>query len=112
MIHRLDRMVSRVLAVGLAVAVVLMLTGAVVALVREGPSLPSEVSVTEMPRSLAALEPEGFLTLGLLVLLATPIARVLTLVVGFARSKSRVFCYMSLAVLGILALSAYLGLVG
>jgi len=112
MIHRLDRMVSRVLAVGLVIAVVLMLTGAVLALAGRGPSPSPELSVSDLPRELAALEPEGFLTLGLLVLLATPIARVLALVVGFARAKSRIFCYMSVAVLGILALSAYLGLVG
>lgn len=112
MIHRLDRMVSRVLAVGLVLAVALMVTGAVLALVGQGPSPPSELSVSDLPRALAAVEPEGFLTLGLLVLLATPIARVLALVVGFARAKSRIFCYMSAIVLVVLALSAYLGLVG
>lgn len=112
LIHRLDRMVSRVLAVGLVVAIVLMVVGGVLALVGQGPSPSSEVSVTDMPRALAALESEGFLTLGLLVLLATPIARVLALVAGFAHTRSRVFCYMSGVVLVILALSAYLGVVG
>jgi len=111
-IHRLDRMVSRVLAVGLVIAVVLMLTGAVLALVGRGPSPPSELSVSDLPRALEAVESEAFLTMGLLALLVTPIARVLALVVGFARAKSRIFCYMGVMVLVVLALSAYLGLVG
>jgi uncharacterized membrane protein len=104
--------VSRILAIGLAAAVVLLLTGVVLALVGRGPSLSSATTLTDIPRALAALEPGGFLELGLLVLLATPVARVVALAVGFARRRSWGFCGMSLFVLAILGLSVYLGLSG
>lgn len=105
-------MVSRVLAVGLAASMVLLITGAIMALAGRGPSVAAETSITDIPRALGALEPGGFLNLGLLVLLATPVARVVALVVGFAHRRSWVFCGVSALVLALLALSAYLGLRG
>lgn len=111
-IRRLDRLVSRVLAVGLATAILLLLTGAVMALAGRGPSPSTMTSVTDLPRALGALEPGGFLDLGLLVLLATPVARVLALAAGFARAKSWFFCGVSILVLVLLAVSAYLGVSG
>jgi uncharacterized membrane protein len=50
--------------------------------------------------------------LGLLVLLATPAARVATLLVAFARRRLWLFSGLGLIVLTVLALSAYLGLRG
>jgi uncharacterized membrane protein len=57
-----------------------------------------------------ALEPGGFFDLGLLLLLATPAARVVALFVGFARRRSWLFAGCSAVVLVALALSAFLGL--
>jgi uncharacterized membrane protein len=107
---KLNLTVSRVLAGGLAAAIVLLLTGAVLAIAGRGPSVPSATSVSDMPRALEALEPGGFLDLGLLVLLATPVARVIALAFGFARRRAWAFCGISVFVLAVLALSAYLGL--
>jgi uncharacterized membrane protein len=104
--------VSHVLAGGLVLSVVLLLIGAVLAISGRGPSVPSVTSITDMPRAIAALEPGGFLDLGLLVLLATPVARAIVLAAGFARRRSWLFFGMSTFVLALLALSAYLGLRG
>ncbi|MCE5252801.1 MAG: DUF1634 domain-containing protein [Actinomycetia bacterium] len=106
---RLSRSLSWLLLAGLALAVTLMLTGAVLASLRTGRPVARESSLTELPRALAALEPEGFLDLGLLVLLATPIAKTAALLVGFARRRAWLFSVISLAVLVMLALSALLG---
>jgi uncharacterized membrane protein len=108
---RLSLTLSRVLAGGLSLAVALLVVGAVLSLLGR-PTSSSGVSVADMPRALGALEPAGFFDLGLLVLLATPVARVLTLSVGFARRKSWLFCGLSVFVLAVLALSVYLGLRG
>jgi uncharacterized membrane protein len=108
----LNRTIARVLAVGLFSAVALLLAGAILALAGRGPSPAHEVSIVDVPRAIAALEPSGFLHLGLLVLLATPVARVVALGVGFGRRGSWVFCGLSVFVLAVLALSAYLGLRG
>lgn len=110
--RRSSRVVSRVLAAGVASSILLLIAGAVLALAGRGPS-PSEVTaIGDMPRALAAFEPGGFLDLGLLVLLATPVAGVVTLAAGFARAKSWFFCGVCAAVLGLVALSAYLGVRG
>ena len=108
----MNRFVSRMLSIGLLVSVALLLTGVVVALVR--PDLPSlhEVSIADMPRALAALEPGGFFELGLLALVATPVARVFALGVGFARHRQWMFVSFSAVVLAVLALGAILGLKG
>ena len=110
--HRLNVVISGVLAVGLATAVLLLLTGGILALAGRGSLPPSADSIMDMPRALGALEPAGFFYLGLAVLLATPVARVFALAVGFAHRRSWLFCGVSVFVLALLALSAYLGLSG
>ena len=109
---RLNLTIARVLAVGLLAAIALLVVGGILALTGRDPSPPSETSIGDIPRAVAALEPGGFFDLGLLVLLATPVARVIALGVGFARRRSWVFCGLSVFVLAILALSAFLGLRG
>ena len=92
-------------------AVLLLLVGVVLTVARPGVPLWAG-SITEMPRALAALEPGGFFDLGLLVLLATPAARVVALLIAFARRRLWVFSGVSLVVLIVLVLSAFLGLRG
>ena len=110
--ERMGLAVSRVLATGLVLSVALLLTGAIMVLAGRGPSPSAKTSLADLPRALAALEPGGFLNLGLVVLLATPVARVVALVVSFARRRAWLFCGISFFVLALLALSAYLGLRG
>ena len=107
---RLSRPLSRLLLAGLVLSIVLMLTGAVLAAIGTGGPVARESSLSRLPGALRGLEPGGFFDLGLLLLLATPIARVLALLVGFARHKAWSFSAISLLVLAILALSAFLGL--
>jgi len=59
---------------------------------------------------LRAFEPGGFFELGLLVLLATPAARVVALCAAYLRRRQWLFSGISLFVLAILILSGYLGL--
>jgi uncharacterized membrane protein len=84
----------------------------VVMLVRPDLPLPHEASIADMPRALAAIEPGGFFELGLLVLVATPVARVVALGVGFARRREWLFVSFSAVVLTVLVLGAILGLRG
>lgn len=107
----LDRVVSRVLTAGLYAAVLLLVVGVVLALVRSGIPVPRESFLAGIPHALAGLEPGGFLNLGLLILLVTPAARVIALLVGFAWRRSWLFSLLSLLVLGVMGASAYLGIV-
>lgn len=97
------------LLAGLTLAIALMVAGAVLALAGDGGAGAHQSSLTRLPTALAGLESEGFFDLGLLVLLATPIARVIALLAGFLRLRAWFFAGVSLAVLVILALSAVLG---
>ena len=54
---------------------------------------------------LAELRPVAFAQAGLLVLIATPVARVLASVIGFALEGDRLYAAITLAVLAILLLS-------
>jgi uncharacterized membrane protein len=108
----MNRFVSRMLSTGLLAAVVLLLAGVVVMLVRPDLPLLHEASIADMPRALAAIEPGGFFELGLLVLVATPVARVVALGVGFARCREWLFVSFSAVVLTVLVLGAILGLRG
>jgi uncharacterized membrane protein len=107
---RLALALSRLLLVGLSLAILLMLVGVILAEVRTGPPVARESSITALPRTLGALEAGGFFDLGLLVLLATPAARVVALLVAFTRRKLWIFSGVSLIVLAVLVLSGYLGL--
>ena len=68
----IERMVSRVLATGIFISVALMAVGLILGLfVKEG--MPSHVvPFADLPALLKELDPAAFLSLGLLVLIATP----------------------------------------
>jgi uncharacterized membrane protein len=106
----LTKALSQLLLIGLVLAIGLMIVGAVLAAVRGSGSVGHSSSVDDFPGLLAAGDPTGFLDLGLLVLLATPAARVLALLVAFARRREWLFAGISAVVVAILALSAVLGL--
>jgi uncharacterized membrane protein len=108
----MNRIVSRVLSIGLGTTVVLLLAGVVVALARPDVPLAHEASIADLPRALAALEPGGFFLLGLLVLVATPVARVVVLGLGYARRREWMFVGFSAVVLAVLVLSVIWGLSG
>ena len=107
---RLNITISRVLVAGLIAAISLLLVGFVVTLVRQGTAVPHKTSIQDIPRSLWALEPGGFFELGLLVLLATPAARVVALFLAYLHRREWLFSGISFFVFAVLVLSAYLGL--
>lgn len=116
---RLERLVSGVLRIGLAVAGLLVLVGICLLLARQGEARadyhlfhgePSDLrSLTGIGWEAAALHARGIIQLGLLVLIATPIARVALAAVGFARERDRVYVLIALAVLAGLLWSLFRG---
>ena len=69
-------------------------------------------SLSDLPGALASLQPWGLIILGLLVLMATPVARVVALLALFAWRRSWRFSAICVFVLAVLALSVFLGLRG
>jgi uncharacterized membrane protein len=107
---RLNTAISRVLIVGLLTAVALLVIGAILTIARPGVAVPHATAVKDIPAALAALQPGGFFQLGLLVLLATPFARVVALGIGFARRRWWLFTSISAVVAALLIVGAVLGL--
>jgi uncharacterized membrane protein len=107
---RLNSLISRVLIIGLLAAMALLVVGVILAIVRREVAVPNLTSFRDVPAQLAALEPGGFFQLGILVLLATPFARVIALAIAFSARRQWLFVGISVIVAVMLVLGAMLGL--
>jgi|WetSurMetagenome_2_1015567.scaffolds.fasta_scaffold95543_3 uncharacterized membrane protein len=105
----LNHAIARVLRIGLFVSVGILLMGVVLTFARPGLSAVHVASIGSIPAEIGALRPGGFFTLGLLVLLATPILRVAALLIGFLKKRMWLFVACTAVVLALLGLSLYLG---
>jgi uncharacterized membrane protein len=111
--ERFRLLVSGVLIVGVVTAAALIGLGLATALiVGWGGSLSGVAADGEavtafsaMGQNLAALRPVGLAQLGLVVLLATPVARVGASVVAFALEGDRLYAAITLTVLAVLLTS-------
>ena len=106
--RRLGRLLigATYVAVGLiTIGVVLLLLAGISPLAGGPPFDPAQL----VP-NLLALEPAGFLWLGILVAIATPLSRVVGAAVGFIGRGERLMAVVSLAILGVIATSVLVAL--
>ena len=102
-----DRTIGRLLIVVTYVAGALLLIGVLLMLVAGisplsgGPPLDLSTIVAD----LASLQPAGFLWLGLITVIATPITRVVAAAVGFAAVGERRMVLVAVGIVGVIALS-------
>jgi uncharacterized membrane protein len=106
----LNQTVSKVLLYGLVLAILIMLLGIGLWLIRPQLMLPAVVPFAGIPAGLLQGNPTAFLSLGLLVLLATPAMRELVLLISYTRQREWRFAGIALVVMIILAASVVLGL--
>jgi uncharacterized membrane protein len=106
----LERSIARVLTIGtyasiglIAVGVVLMLADGIGPL-SNGPAFDA----TRLVPDLVTLRPAGFLWLGLIAAVATPAARVLASLIGYARRGEREMAIVASLILVVIALSVAL----
>lgn len=112
---RLARWIGNLLRVGVATAGAVVLVGGVLYLARHGTEAPSYHvfrgepsqfrSVGGILGSAAQRGGRGIIQLGLLLLIATPIARVAFAALGFAMERDRAYVVVSLIVLATLLFS-------
>ena len=106
----LERSIARLLTLGTYASVALLAIGFVLMLVTGiaprsgGPLLDQSALVAD----LLALRPAGFLWLGLIVVVATPAARVLASLVGYVRRGERAMAIVATLILVVIALSVAL----
>jgi len=118
--ERLDRVVSAVLRSGVLFSAALVLAGGVAFLTSHRQDIPDYRKFHHEPASLAsihgvlqgaiALDPLYIIQLGLLILIATPVVRVLTCAAGFAFERDWTYAIVSLIVLALLIAGVGFGL--
>jgi len=109
----LDLTVAAILNAGTILAVAILATGvAAMAITGRSPlELPfPALDLARLPADIVALRPEGFLWLGLLAVIATPLSRVAASLVGYVRQGERTMVVISLAILGVIAASVCISL--
>lgn len=100
--------VQPILRWGMVLSLVLMFFGLSLGLIT-GVQEVSVVPLEDIPGKMLELEPSAFLTLGIVLLIATPLARVFGALCVFIRDGDRKFILVSLAVLLMVALAVLLG---
>ena len=111
--EKMDLIVGNLLRAGVALSGAIVFAGGLVYLTRHGAEAPSYHIFHGEPadlrtlggifRDALALRGRGIIQLGLLLLIATPVARVACLVYAFARQGDRLYSGIALIVLLLLA---------
>jgi len=105
----IERTVNLVLTAGIVVTVALLVAGLVLSIVK-GQGLPARiVPLGDLSSLLADLDPAAYLSLGIVVLIATPFVRVAGTIVAFARQRDRRYVLLTAVVLVVMCASVLLG---
>jgi uncharacterized membrane protein len=115
--ERMERFIGALLRTGVLLAASLVLAGAVVSLAQHRGQRPDYQVFRGEPRTLRgvegivrdalALDGPGLVQIGLLVLIATPVARVAFSVLAFAAQRDRKYVVITLIVLAVLGFSLF-----
>jgi len=110
-----DELIGNLLRVGVTLAAAMVLLGGTVYLFRNGLAAPHYQvfvgepadlrSVSGIVRDALALRGRGLIQLGLLLLIATPVARVAFSAAAFAMQRDRLYVVVALIVLAVLMYS-------
>ncbi len=107
--RELNEVVHRMLVIGLLASTAMMLAGLMLALIRHRSLTTTTPDIDSTWTRIQALRPSGFLALGILILMATPIFRVLGAFVTFSYERDWRYAGFTLIVLLVLAASILIG---
>ncbi|MCI4358400.1 MAG: DUF1634 domain-containing protein [Thermoplasmata archaeon] len=109
----LSEEVQETLRIGIIIAAALLLVGIGLALVGGTADIlapPSRISVASLPGRIVVGNGQAFILLGVLVLVFTPIGRVLVSFAHFTHRREYSFSLITAFVLAVLATSVWIGL--
>ena len=117
--NRTERMLGWLLRVGVLISAAVVAIGGIIFLLRHGSepfvghTFQAEPSWLRHPpeilRAALALHGRALIQIGLLILIATPVARVAMAAVSFARERDYTYVVITLIVLGVLGYSFFAG---
>lgn len=115
--YDIESVMGKLLITGVIISGTLILAGGIVYIMQEGLSIPHFKTFRGVPSNLRSvkqicygfvhLESLSIIQMGLLLLIATPIARVIFSVIGFLFEKDYLYVLISLIVLAIIAYSIF-----
>jgi uncharacterized membrane protein len=115
--QRIEVIIGALLRTGVMLAAAVVVFGGVVYLARHGHEVPNYsvfrgepenlTNLTAIVHGALNLNGQAIIQLGLLLLIATPVARVLFAALAFAFERDYLYCVISLIVLGILLFSLF-----
>lgn len=108
-VRKINALVHWLLIIGLTAAAVCMVTGVVLGIITARGLPDAMVPLSDLVTELLLFNPAAFLSLGLLLLIATPILRVAGSIFGFAIERDWRYTLITLIVLLIVLLSIVLG---
>ncbi len=108
--YRVYHVLSRVLAVGIIASVGLMVFGFGLLLVEGGETIQRLPPLGQLLTGVAALDPSSVIWFATLILILTPIARVVTAIVLFSLERDRRYSIITISVLLLLILSFIIGI--
>ena len=113
--EQVEKIVGNLLRSGVIAAAIVVLAGGIIYLIRYGSNLPDYSVFQGVPaefRSVGGIitaafsfRSRGLIQLGLLLLIATPVARVAFSIFAFALQRDRTYIVITLMVLGVLIFS-------
>jgi uncharacterized membrane protein len=107
--QRMDQIIAKLLRAGIVVAATLVLAGGIAYVASSGRTTPDYTQFHPDLRGLSALRtlpwPERLIEAGLLVLIATPVARVVFSLAAFAIEGDRMYMCFTAIVLAVLLYS-------
>jgi uncharacterized membrane protein len=113
--QRVENIVAGLLRTGVMLAAAVVAVGGIIFLVRHGRALPQYAkfggepfeyrTVSGILRGTASFRGRNTIQLGLLILIATPVARVAFSVIAFALERDRLYVLITLIVLAVLLFS-------
>jgi uncharacterized membrane protein len=117
--RRFEAMIGNVLRAGVVLSAMVVFTGGLLYVARYGNEIPEYRVFKGEPASLRSvsgivgdalsLDGRGLIQLGLLLLIATPIGRVMFSIVGFVRQRDWLYVAITVTVLALLGFSLFRG---
>lgn len=117
--ERVEQMVGNLLRIGVMIAAAVTIVGGIAFMVHHGALIPDHGTFRGQPPMLStltgvvagaiALQPAAIVQLGIVLLIATPVARVLLTLIAFAVQRDWMYVLISAIVLALLGYSLFVG---
>src|SRR5262245_785893 len=118
--HDVEQLIGRLLQIGVATAAIVTIVGGILLLIQHGAATPTYsvfhgqpdylTSLGGIARGVREFRSESIVQLGIVLLIATPVARVAFTLVAFILQRDRVYVVVTTIVLALLAYGLIFGI--